>query len=103
MHNIQNKIKGIGLIRNAPLSKGHYKIYSMGNYNRYTYSSKYRIDRKDLTPEEKKIIRICDILIFKGYNHIKRAQGITALPDWIVNTKHIDFILFFRTMFNNRF
>ncbi len=102
MHNTQNKVKGISLIKPVPLIKGHYKIYSSGNYNRYTYASKYRVDRKELTVEEKKIIRIFDVLLFKGKRHLKRAQGITELPTWISKTKHIDFIQFFRTMFKNR-
>ena len=53
MHNNENKIMGLGLVRNAVVINKHYKIYSEGNYNRYTYMSKYRIDRKSMTEEEK--------------------------------------------------
>jgi len=103
MHNTENKIKGIGLIRNVPLAKGHYKIYSDGNYNRYTYSSKYRIDRTSLIKKEEAIIHILDVLLFTGSRHLKRGQGINALPLWIVNTKHINFLAFFREMFKHRY
>lgn len=54
MHNDENMIKGISLIRNAIMTNKYYKIYSEGNYNRYTYMSKYRIDRIDMTIKEKK-------------------------------------------------
>ena len=56
-----------------------------------------------MTNEEKIIIRIFDILLFKGSRHLKRGQGIIAVPDRIVKTKHIDVIMFFRKMFKSRF
>ena len=58
MHNDKNKIKGVGLVKNAPVMNQYHKIYSDGNYNRYTYKSKYRVSRSEMTNEEKKIIRI---------------------------------------------
>ena len=42
MHNDINKIIGLGLMRNIPIKNN--KIYSCGNYNRYTYEGHIRID-----------------------------------------------------------
>ena len=56
MHNDQNKVKGIGLVKNAIVINQYHCIYSDRNYNRYTYKSKYRIDRDQLSEEEEKVI-----------------------------------------------
>tara|TARA_B100000902_G_scaffold396513_1_gene457721 strand:+ start:1369 stop:1848 length:480 start_codon:yes stop_codon:yes gene_type:complete len=103
MHNDINKIKGIGLIRNAVVIKKHYKIYSDGNYNRYTYKSKYRINTNILDHEEKKVIEILEVLVFKGSRHLKRGHGITRVPGWLENNKHINFSNKLKQMFVKRF
>tara|TARA_Y100000768_G_C23983573_1_gene687383 strand:- start:3153 stop:3647 length:495 start_codon:yes stop_codon:yes gene_type:complete len=103
MHNDENLIQGIGLIKNAVSVDRYYKIYSEGNYNRYTYKSEYRVDRKDMTEYEEKIMTIFDTLVFKGEKHLKRGQGIIAVPSWIKNNKHINFIQIFKNMFSTRF
>ena len=100
MHNDKNKIKGIGLIKNAIVIGKYHNIYSDGNYNRYTYKSNYRIDRKQLNNDEKAIIRTLDILVFKGYTHLKRGQGIKVVPAWITNNRHINFTQFFKELFH---
>tara|TARA_Y100000389_G_scaffold170045_1_gene176786 strand:+ start:6496 stop:6969 length:474 start_codon:yes stop_codon:yes gene_type:complete len=102
MYNDENKIMGLGLVRNAVIINKHYKIYSEGNYNRYTYMSKYRIDRKSMTEEEKKVINKIEILLFTGSHHLKRGQGITAVPDWVLYG-FINFSKIFKTMFIKRF
>ena len=103
MQNDANKIMGIGLIRNAIVLGKHHNIYSDRFYNRYAYKGKYRIDRIDLDEEELKVITLLDALVFKGYQHLKRGQGITIVPSWITDSKHINFISHFRTMFRTRF
>ena len=102
MHNDKNKIQGIGLIKNKNVIGSYHKIYSDGNYNRYTYKSKFRIDRHELTADEKKTIRILDILLFKGSRHLKRGQGIKVVPLWISENKHILFITHLQKMFTAR-
>ena len=108
MHNDENKVKGIGLIKNAlfikekdknKLQKTSYRIYNDRNYNRYIYKSNYRIDSDSVNQEEKKIIEIFNVLLFKGPKHLKRGQGITLVPKWITNNRHINFIEFFRELF----
>tara|TARA_Y100000389_G_C17432312_1_gene503416 strand:+ start:760 stop:1221 length:462 start_codon:yes stop_codon:yes gene_type:complete len=100
MHNDKNKIKGIGLIKNNNHIGKYHKIYEDRNYNRYIYKSSQRVDRKNLDREQKKTIRILDILLFKGSRHLKRGQGIIVVPEWISENKHILFIPFFKKLFN---
>lgn len=103
MHNDKNKIQGIGLIKNNTHIGKYHKIYSDDDYNRYIYKSKKRISRKDLDKEEKKIIRILDILLFKGSGHLKRGHGISVVPTWISENKHILFISLFKELFNKHY
>ncbi len=103
MRNDKNKIRGVGLVRNAPVLKQYHRIYEDRNYNRFTYKSEYRVSRFKMTKAEKKIIRLLDIALFKGSRHLKRGQGIIAVPHRIANTTHIDLRMFFRTMFKMRF
>jgi len=103
MNNSENKIVGIGKIKNKLVFDNKYRIYSDNNYNRYTYKGQYRIERKELTKEEEKIIHILDVLLFSGARHMKRGQGIQALSTWITNNRHIDFTYFLNTLFQSRF
>jgi hypothetical protein len=104
MHNDENKIKGIGMIKKQTIIGSHTcRVYSDGNYNRYTYKSPYRIDINDLEGYDKAIVEVFDILLFKSKRHIKRAQGITELPAWILKNKHFNFIQFFKELFKVKF
>ena len=91
MHNDLNKIIGLGLVRNSPLK--YNKIYSCGNYNRYTYEGKVRVDLSNIilaeptdspafvfTEEERIVIRMLELSLFYGQTHSKRAKGICELP-----------------------
>ena len=103
MHNDHNEIKAISLVRKTLITDKSYHIYKDCNYNRYIYKSRYRLVIKEiessLTPMEKKIITIFNQLLFKGACHFKRQQGITAVPDWIMKNKYIDFIQYFKDLF----
>lgn len=103
MHNDLNKLIGIGLIKNRLSFDKKYKIYDWGNYNRYTYKGCYRIDRADLSKKEEVLFYILDALMFKGKTHLKRAQGITLMPDIFINNIHIDFINKLFKMFIRRY
>ena len=103
MHNDENKIKGIGVIKKHEFLDKYYRIYAEGNYNRFTYKSPYRLAIDDLEGYNKAIVEIFDTLLFKSKKHIKRAQGITELPEWIMNTKQFNFIHFFRELFRQKF
>ena len=78
MNNDQNKIMGIGLVRNYINPKYKMCIYkSDTNYNRYIYNSAYRKDRSELN---EKLLEALEIILFTGYGHYKRGQGITVIP-----------------------
>jgi|TARA_B110000285_G_scaffold230063_2_gene295973 hypothetical protein len=102
MHNDQNRVKGVGFIQNTLLTR-RYKIYGDYNYNFYTYKSEYRVDRRNMNFNERKIMRLLDILLFKGAKHLKRGQGILSIPKWISETKHVNLIDQFKTMFESRY
>jgi hypothetical protein len=88
MNNDQNKIMGIGLIKNHPVA-GKYSVHSVQNYNRFVYIGKWRIDREDMTVNELEILRLLEAVCFRGINHSKRGQGITGLPMKIQYKAHI--------------
>lgn len=102
MNNDENKIMGVGMIRNHPTC-GKYKIYSNGNYNRYVYMGKYRIDRKDMTIEQENVMKAFDILCFTGNKHMKRGQGLKMFPLEILFrcSTVIDLVNFMCDMFKN--
>lgn len=79
MNNDTNQIMGIGMVRNHPV-QNKYNVYQNNNFNRYVYTGKYRIDRESMTEEEEIILRAFDILCFRGNQHMKRGQGLTAFP-----------------------
>ena len=94
MNNSINKIEGIGLIVNQHVLDKNYRIYDDMDYNRYIYKGNKHISVSKLTDEyEKRVIHVLEQLLFKGERHCKRAQGITALPDWITHNKYgFDFV-----------
>lgn len=79
MNNQTDQIMGIGLIKNRPIA-GKYVVHSNGNYNRYIYAGKSRIDRDELTELEKPVLQLLEESCFRGINHSKRGQGITTFP-----------------------
>jgi hypothetical protein len=103
MNNDTNKIMGIGLVRNHPICN-KYRVYKNGNYNRYVYVSKHRIDRADMTESEETIMKAFDILCFTGNRHMKRGQGLMAFPiDMIYRCRTIiDLVKFIGDMFKER-
>lgn len=103
MDNDNNKILGIGMVRNKPSPKKHY-VYSNGNYNRYVYIGNVRIDRTEMSEEEDTIMRVFDILCFTGNRHMKRGQGLKSFPvDMLYKcSKKIDLVAFIKDMFKRR-
>ena len=98
MNNDQNKIMGIGLVRNYINPKYKICIYkSDTNYNRYIYNSAYRKDRCELN---EKFLEALELILFKGDGHYKRGQGITAIPWKRFGNNGKDFYNFFHSLFN---
>lgn len=101
MNNEKNKIEGIGLIENRNILDKNYRIYNDGDYNRYIYKGNIHLLVSDIIDNyNKRVITVLEQLLFKGERHCKRAQGITQLPEWILNNKSkFDFIHCFNEIF----
>jgi hypothetical protein len=78
MNNEKNQIVGIGLIRNYISADKHF-IYEDQNYHRYVYLGKYRITREEMEEKDEEMVKLFDLILFKGYTHIKRQTGITII------------------------
>ena len=85
MNNTQNKIEGIGLIKNKPVLDKYYKIYDTGNFNRYTYKSNYHIPRDELLRYNQFLVKAFDYILFKEKTHMKRGSGYTTIPEKLLN------------------
>jgi hypothetical protein len=103
MNNDKNRIEGIGMVRNHPHAN-KYNVYDNGNYNRYSYIGKYRIDRDSMTEHENEIMTVFDILCFTGNKHMKRGQGLKAFPvDFLYKcSRTLDLVVFITNMFKTR-
>ena len=91
MNNDQNKIMGISQIINKVYTDRRYKIYEEGNYNRYTYRGKTRIDRTDIALENLETLEKLEKRLFKGKSHLKRGQGLSRVP-FDVSKEYLKFI-----------
>ena len=103
MNNDTNKIMGVGMIRNHPICNKYF-VYENGNYNRYVYVGKHRIDRNEMSEDEDKIMRVFDILCFTGNKHMKRGHGLKTFPmDMLYRcSKIMDLVDFINGMFKKR-
>ena len=79
MNNEENRIEGIGLIRNTLVYDKKHVIYSNSDYNRYLYKGDYWISRATILEKDAEIAEICDTVLFKGKSHLKRVSGISVL------------------------
>jgi len=87
MNNEKDEIMGIGLVKNHPIA-GKYAVHSVHNYNRFAYIGKWRIDRDDMSEDEKDILTLLEAMCFRGINHSKRGQGITSFPIKLLYKAH---------------
>jgi len=103
MNNDTNKILGIGMVRNHP-TVHKYMVYENGNYNRYVYTGKNRIDRTEMSEKEEEIMKFFDIICFSGKKHMKRGQGIKSFPTDILYrcSKELDLVNYINEMFKTR-
>jgi len=81
MNNDVNQLMGIGLIKNRIYADKSYKIYSLGNYNRYVYKGKYYINREELLRRNTDILQKLEQILFKGKGHSKRGIGFTTISN----------------------
>ena len=103
MNNEENRIMGIGLIKNEP-NINSFQVYNDNNYNRYVFIGEHRIDRNEMDPQEEIIMKAFDILCFKGNKHMKRGQGLKCFPlEMLFKISHrIDLVEFISSMFKKR-
>lgn len=93
MNNDRDKIEGIGLIRNTLIHDAK-RIYENPDYNRYIYRGDYWVNRETILSIDKDIVKICDLILFKGKSHMKRVSGISVLTEklftnWVFDLKDL--------------
>lgn len=106
MNNSINKIEGIGLIRNTISTDRYYKVYDNINYNRYIYRGDYRIDREILEHYNEELVKVLEMLLFKGKTHLKRGSGFSSMPDKLLKhdkCKNINIEKEIRNIFKNHY
>jgi hypothetical protein len=84
MNNSQNKIIGIGIIRNKIQTDKYYSIYETGNYNRYIFKGNYHLNREELP---KQLIDGLEHILFKNKTHMKRGSGMTIVPEKLLRNE----------------
>jgi hypothetical protein len=104
MNNDINQIMGIGMIVNHP-QYHKYTIHENQNFNRFSYIGKNRISRSEMTESEEEILKVFDILCFKGKKHMKRGANLKLFSPIMLYRccKKIDLIKFIKEMFLLRF
>jgi hypothetical protein len=106
MNNTTNKILGVGLIANKIQFDKYYKVYEIGNYNRYTYTSEYRLDRQILLEYFPALVNVLDYILFKEKTHMKRGGGMTQIPDKLLRhpkCKELDVAKEIKNLFQKHF
>ena len=84
MNNSENKIAGIGLIKNNIAKDRYYKVHEDANYNRYIYIGKYYLTRETILEFNPTLVEILDLILFKGKTHSKRGVGLSLLPEKVL-------------------
>lgn len=80
MNNEENRIEGVGLIRNRTHSDiRSSELYSCHNYTRYVYKGKYRIDASMIERHNVELLHLFNTILFKGKSHMKRSSGISKI------------------------
>lgn len=85
MNNDRNRIEGIGFVINRPCEENYKRrIHGNNNLNRYIYEGTHRLDKSQIIDEnDKKVLWVLEMLLFKGAKHSKRSIGITRMPNWL--------------------
>ena len=87
MNNSNNKIEGIGLIKNKPEITKYYKVHEDSNTNRFTYIGNYFMSRELIDEYNPLLVYVLDEILFKGYTHSKRGSGLTLLPEKVIKSE----------------
>ena len=79
-----NEINGMGILIKEEPQFYKYKIYEDNNSNRYSYKGKYHFDKESLVEMDNEFIENIEKLIFTGYWHLKRIDGISLISKRLV-------------------
>lgn len=79
MNNEANLVMGIGYIMNRPMDYPM-QIHSDSIYNRFTYEGDWHMGRDELMRRMPREMEILEEMLFRGKNHCKRSNGLTAIP-----------------------
>jgi hypothetical protein len=90
MNNEENRIEGIGVIKNQIFHEKRYKIYSESDYNRIIYRGKHWLSREQLLELDEELVAIFDKILFKGKSHLKRQSGITVVTEKLTKKWELD-------------
>lgn len=85
MNNSTNQIEGIGIIKNLVALDKKYKIYENGEYNRYIYKGKQWISRDQIMRLNEDIVKLFEIILFKGKSNLKRMSGICVVTEKLIS------------------
>ena len=77
----ENKIEGIGLIKNVLVYNRTHKIHDNSECNRFIYQGKYWLSRTQILDVDFEILNIFDDILFKGKSHLKNRIGIRIITD----------------------
>jgi hypothetical protein len=107
MNNDINKINGVGLIKNTEIKHQKEKYAppaEMAAQTQYFYKHIYTgdewIGREDMREDDLKVVDLMEGLLFRGKGHCKRLTDITEFPPRFLD--HIDFVLLFMRMFEEK-
>ena len=96
------RIMGVGLVSNDCIVGIHH-IYGDTQYNVCAYLGQYRVDRRDMTPEEEAIITVFDDELF-WKSHVWRASnGLRQIPQRVCDLPGFNYEIVLRDMFVSRF
>ena len=80
MDNDNNRIFGIGFLKNIKSKGVNTGIYSDRLYNLYNYSSAYHATRDKIEPKfGKELLAEFEKLLFQGRSHYKRGKGVITI------------------------
>ena len=104
MNNTLNRIEGIGLIKNTIRLDKYFRVYETGNFNRFVFRGKHRVDREQIINYNENLVTALDYILFKEKTHLKRGSGFTQIPEKLlkhekcvnINIKSIIRTLFLR-------
>ena len=86
-NNTNNRICGIGYIKNHPKTKTIYNDENFNKHNGFVYVGKCHLERRDVSCRQDEIVfELLDQLCFYGKGHVKRFRGIQRFPrKWLDN------------------